>query len=575
MSRQSLELARAKLGAENPSVADSLSSLGDALWYLGKEQELEATYREALAMRRKLFGHEHLDVANSLERVAKALSHLPNRLPEEEGVRREALAIRRRLLGNEDPQVAESLRNLAHVLREQGKQAELEAMSAEVLAMWGKLAGRDQPEAARSLVFLVQVLTEAGKFAEAEPLLVELLALQRRVLGSVHLEVAASLDELGGALFAQGKYAQAESAFREELAVLRKLFGDDHPKSIGGLWTLAMVLQREDKLDQAESVYREAVALARKRFGNASYDVPAWLAKLAELLQERGNLAEAETTHREAMAMRRKLFGDHHALIAASLDNLAALLVRQAKFDEVEGLFTEVLTPALEAQPKSAGLLRVRGNWRARLGHWQAAAADFSRLIEFEPDNQEFYHALAPLLVQNGDSNGYRLCCAQEFTRFCATGLPNMAERTAKDCLMLADSGLDLNAVSGLADTAITVGKDSCDLPWFQFCKALAEYRQAHFPAAADWAQKALCHAGDHHNRDFGACLVLAMAQYRSNQAQEAGAAFARGVDIAQKLPRLNRDDLGADWVDWIIAHALQTEAEALMDGVAKAVEAP
>jgi Flp pilus assembly protein TadD len=207
------------------------------------------------------------------------------------------------------------------------------------------------------------------------------------------------------------------------------------------------------------------------------------------------------------------------------------------------------------------------------MGRWQEAEADFARLVELEPDNDEYYHALAPLLVQKGDLNGYRLSCGQALARFGRTSDPNTAERTAKDSLILSDSGVDLNAVNALADIAVTAGKDSRDLPWFEFCKALAEYRQGHFAGAVDWAQKALCHTGDQHNCDVEAYMVLAMAQYRCNQAELASVAFGKGVEIAEsKLPKLESHDLGEAWVDWLIAHALMCEGRALMGG-AKATD--
>jgi hypothetical protein len=105
-------------------------------------------------------------------------------------------------------------------------------------------------------------------------------------------------------------------------------------------------------------------------------------------------------------------------------------------------------------------------------------------------------------------------------------------------------------------------------LPWFQFCKGLAEYRQGHFAGAVDWTQKALSHAGDRPKRDVGAYMALAMAQYRSKQADEARTALAKGVEIAEtKLPKLESGDLGDDWLDWIIAHVLMREARALIEG--------
>jgi hypothetical protein len=61
--------------------------------------------------------------------------------------------------------------------------------------------------------------------------------------------------------------------------------------------------------------------------------------------------------------------------------------------------------------------------------------------------------------------------------------------------------------------------------------------------------------------------MVLAMAQYRLQQTDEARAALAKGVEIERtKLPQLESGVVGGNWLDWIIAHALRREAQALIE---------
>ena len=51
-------------------------------------------------------------------------------------------------------------------------------------------------------------------------------------------------------------------------------------------------------------------------------------------------------------------------------------------------------------------------------------------------------------------------------------------------------------------------------------------------------------------------------------QTDEARAALAKGVEIERtKLPKLESGNLGDHMVDWITAHALMREAQALIEG--------
>jgi hypothetical protein len=58
------------------------------------------------------------------------------------------------------------------------------------------------------------------------------------------------------------------------------------------------------------------------------------------------------------------------------------------------------------------------------------------------------------------------------------------------------------------------------------------------------------------------------MALHRLNQAGEARMTLSEASEFAgTKLPRLDSGDLGEDWQNWIIAHALLREAKGLIDG--------
>jgi hypothetical protein len=74
-----------------------------------------------------------------------------------------------------------------------------------------------------------------------------------------------------------------------------------------------------------------------------------------------------------------------------------------------------------------------------------------------------------------------------------------------------------------------------------------------------------LTNGGSALERDTGAHMVLAMSQYQLGQIEQARASLANGAEIEQKLPKLDSGDLGEDWINWIIAHALMREAKAMI----------
>src|SRR5262249_24318969 len=127
----------------------------------------------------------------------------------------------------------------------------------------------------------------------------------------------------------------------------------------------------------------------------------------------------------------------------------------------------------------------------AARGRWNEATGYLSEIIQEHPNSPDAYHRLAPLLVACGNVSEYRRVCQQAIPHFSGTQDPLIADKIAKDCLILPSSGVDLQAVGALADVAVARGTNYSSYPLFKCCKALAEYRQEHFAEAIEWAGSA------------------------------------------------------------------------------------
>jgi len=94
----------------------------------------------------------------------------------------------------------------------------------------------------------------------------------------------------------------------------------------------------------------------------------------------------------------------------------------------------------------------------------------------------------------------------------------------------------------------------------------LADYRQGKFQQAVADTSEILKDPFPYTQAEGGA--VLAMAQFQLGKAEEARTALAELESVVQKkLPPPEGNDLGRDWKDWIIAHALLDEARSLIRG--------
>jgi tetratricopeptide (TPR) repeat protein len=286
-----------------------------------------------------------------------------------------------------------------------------------------------------------------------------------------------------------------------------------------------------------------------------------------------GRVDEAIALCEQTLKLHKSRFGMDHATTQSTIDNLFRVYVTAGRLgkqetpsDSAMQLLTDLVTPAGDKQPTSARLLSARAGFLARLGCTNQAIADLSQAVRLEPENHELYHLLAPLLVENGDLDAYRDHCAKVVELFAKTTEPHVAERMAKDCLILPTSGVELHVVENMANTAIGAGENHGWWTYFQFVKGLCEYRQQRFASSVEWMETVLAKRGGEPFRDAQAQLVLAMAHDQLKEAEQARAALAEASVVIDSNSTTAPGVLNTSWYDWLIARALQREARALIE---------
>jgi serine/threonine-protein kinase len=256
--------------------ADLLDALGVAYRSLGQFEKAGPLLREALALRRRALGDEHVQVAESLHDLANLEREL-HHPAEAERLTRQALAIQRRAFPQGHRDLARGLNNLASLLREKadaaGKSggpllAEAEVLAREGLAMKLRLFGENNAEVALSLNTLAAILVREGRLAEAEPLVRQSIALRRALDGSLSPGLAKAINNLAILLEDEGRLAEAEKLSRDSLAMRRQLYPEGHQELVGSLESLSDLRTRQGDKVEAAALLREAQEMAKRLEGD-------------------------------------------------------------------------------------------------------------------------------------------------------------------------------------------------------------------------------------------------------------------------------------------------------------------
>jgi len=267
------------LGAEHLDVAETLMKRGALFAYQAHYAAALRLFERALEIRERSLGVDHADFGATLNDLA-VVAESQGRDADAEALHLRALAIRRAALGPDHPDVGISLNNLALVYRKKARYAEAESLYLQALTIFERTHGPDDPVAAYALNNLGWLFSKQGRYAEAEAMHERALARREQALGPDHPDVAWSLHSLSVLYREQGRFADAEAPALRSLAIRELVLGPDHAHVAQSLQNIALIRRSRGQEVEARRLLERSLAIREAVLGN---DHPETLAVRAEL----------------------------------------------------------------------------------------------------------------------------------------------------------------------------------------------------------------------------------------------------------------------------------------------------
>jgi eukaryotic-like serine/threonine-protein kinase len=257
---QALALRERILGPDHPDVATSLSNLGLVVGDTSDRAQARELHARALAIREKTLGPDHPNVASSLDNlggVARALGDYETA----RALHERALGIWERAMGPQHPSVAVCLTSLAVVYLRLDDDAAARQAAERALAIRQAQLGPDHPDVAMTLDVLASLRWSAGRHDEAIAMSERSLAIREQALGPGHAHVAASLVNLAGKYRARQRWAEARTRYEQALAIWEATVGADHPHVLDTVTGLAELALDEPRPDEVSALRRRLATL--------------------------------------------------------------------------------------------------------------------------------------------------------------------------------------------------------------------------------------------------------------------------------------------------------------------------
>jgi eukaryotic-like serine/threonine-protein kinase len=395
---------------------------------------------------------------------------------------------------------------------------------------------------------------------------------------AVRPEVSAAHGNLGDALYAKNRREEAIGHFQKALRL--------EPNSITAHLSLGRALRTEGRLEEAIDHFQQVVRLAPK-LALAQVELSATISDATRTAlraaagqdSEMGRLDESERTRLRLralgwlrayleLAIRLRDRGERTGWSPASWQTDSALAsVRNpaelAKLPAAERAQWQLLWADVGAEVAADPLEEGRAHAACR--DWAQAADCYARGLTRGPmDEGHVWFEYAALLLLSGDRPGYVKACAHLVNR-CGKDKGPRAYHVARACTLAPQAVADMSLPGRVAEKEL---EGSARQFWSLTEQGALAYRAGRFQQAVPFFEQSL-QADPMPGRAVLNWLWLALTKHRLGKAEEA----RQWLDKAQAwldqygdgMRARAEDELGLHFHNWLEAHVLRREAEALI----------
>lgn len=408
---QALSIVRTIEG-DGLNTARVMQNLGSVYHSDHQPQKAQPLLRVALAIRERILGPDHPDLAVVLLNIGgslRATGDFAQALP----LMQRALAIRERGLPQGHPDVAWATEFLGALYREVGQFQDALPMFERSLLIREQAFGPDNRLVSRSLSHLAALHRDMGNPALAAQLYERALQVDQKTLGPDHPDLTRALASYTVALRDLGEYARALPLAERSLQIELKAFGPDHPRVAAALTDLALLHRALGDDNRAIAQYQRALQIEEQQPSPSRGAISLRLQNLGVALVRSGEPARARPLFERALTIDTELYGDQHPRLATTLASLALLDRDGGRIEPARKTIMQALQieqKALGAQhPSVAVTLLSRAQIEHSAGDPQAATDSLVRALLIasrgdQPDTLwRVQHALAVSAARTDD----------------------------------------------------------------------------------------------------------------------------------------------------------------------------
>ncbi len=211
-SRRANTISTSIFGDQSTKTVPSMLLLADVYITIGDYEKAEGLLRNAIEIQESKFGREHIDVGNSISKLALVNFYQDKPLTEVQNLFQEAERIIGKKLGSNNPTYADILKNMAVANIAAGNFSLAFSYLDQAEAVWSKKIGkRNNINAATTQVLKGDIYYKQKNYSEAEKFYEDAQKQYDRVFSKSHPEYVKVQSKLSKTYFMQERYKDSQN----------------------------------------------------------------------------------------------------------------------------------------------------------------------------------------------------------------------------------------------------------------------------------------------------------------------------------------------------------------------------
>jgi tetratricopeptide (TPR) repeat protein/predicted Ser/Thr protein kinase len=373
------------------------TTIGDAYQSLGLYPQAGVQFAAALELQRAAFGEDHLEVANTMIKLADVLRN-DEAFGDAERLVDHAERIYIANVGSQHDLTIRARLIRARIWYKTGRTPEARQLLCDLLDQAIRLKGGELNDLVIDVRNCIAIVGHcSGDTGEYIRIMQQNIDAQRRLYGQNDARITVTLLNLGSSYRAMGQPALAEPLLMETVSIRKNVYGEDHPAYATALYNLAHLTYETKGEEPALQQYRQALAIQERRLAPGHYETARTRIQMGRILYRLQHWEESERLLRQAMDDLKDKPLQMALRDYAARRHLVECLVRQRKFAEAEIVLLDALRDARtrhqapdEVRSIATAFVRLYEAWGKtdQAQEWTSQLADMGETSEAEMENQ-------------------------------------------------------------------------------------------------------------------------------------------------------------------------------------------